>query len=136
MGSLSSPILVEIIMPIGQPSKKSIIISTFQNIFTISEKAAIPGKVDPGLGFKAYSNVTAHNEQSAIFLYWKNMEHHDTLAETPGFAEGGKLFGNNVLPNIEGELQICYLTTKQDEMALRDAEAAEGSLEMHPSSIL
>ncbi|KAJ9606191.1 hypothetical protein H2200_009152 [Cladophialophora chaetospira] len=125
MGSDADSVLVEIITPTAKPSKKSTIVSTFQNIFDISAKAAIPGKVDPGLGMKAYNHVTTHNEQSGIFIYWKNMKHHDALAATPGFAEGGKLFVNDILPNIEGELKTDYWTTQQVDMALKDADATE-----------
>jgi hypothetical protein len=129
MGSLSNAdtILVEILTPTALPSKKSTITTSFQQIFDISTKAATD-KVGPGLALKVYNHVTAHPEQSALFLCWKDMAHHDALGATEGFAEGRKLFGNTVLPNIEGDAsaQVCNVTTSQKDVALMDSDAAEG----------
>lgn len=126
-----SSILVELIIPTSLPDKKPVILSTFRSIFDISTAAAVPGVVDPGLGFKTYNTVSSNPDQSAIMLLWKDLEHHDALAATPGFAEGGRLFGEQVVPNVQGGmggLDIVYLTVRGEgvEVAMNgEGEAAE-----------
>lgn len=126
-----SSLLVELIIPTSLPDKKPVILSTFESIFNISSAAAIPGVVDPGLGFQTYNTVSSNPDQSAIFLLWKDPAHHDALAATPGFAEGGRLFGEQIVPNVQGGmggLDIVYLTTrgKGVDVAMNaDADAAE-----------
>jgi heme-degrading monooxygenase HmoA len=112
-----STILVEIISARTHPNQKTTLTSTFQRIFDISTSAAVPNVVDPGLGLKIFPNNTASEDEAGIIVMWKDMNHHDTLGQQEGFAEGRRLFGEVVQPSVQN-MEVEYVETGMVEEAL------------------
>jgi heme-degrading monooxygenase HmoA len=112
-----STILVEIISAKTHTGKKATLTSTFQKIFDISSSAAVPGTVDPGLGLKIFSQDTNSDDEAGILVLWKDMNHHDTLGQQEGFAEGRRLFGEVVQPAVQN-MAVEYVETGMVEEAL------------------
>jgi hypothetical protein len=133
MADIPEEILCEILCPRAKAGGKSDIVSTFKTIFAISNQAAVSSNYPPSLGLKVFDNVKAHPEEAGLFLFWRSMENHDSLSQTPGFEPAAKLFGEKIVPNLETPLQPCYMWTRQREAALRDASCCEGTDSSDPS---
>ncbi|KEF59859.1 uncharacterized protein A1O9_04707 [Exophiala aquamarina CBS 119918] len=125
MATIPDEILCEILCPRAKAGGKSDVVSNFKTIFAISNQAAASSNFPPPLGLKVFENVNAHPEEAGLFLFWRSMENHDCLSQTPGFKPAAKLFGEKIVPNLETPLQPCYLWTRQGEVALRDANFCE-----------
>jgi hypothetical protein len=126
MAEIPDRVLVEILNPRAKEGGKAEIVSTFRTIWATSNEAAKSSNLPPSLGLRVFNNVKTHPEEAGLFLFWKSMEHHDSLAETPGFAPAAKLFGEKVVPGLETPLDPTYLWTRQGEVALQEATCCEG----------
>src|SRR6185437_12909550 len=105
MATIPDEILCEILRPRAKAGGKSDIVSTFKTIFAISNQAAASSNSPPSLGLKVFDNVNAHPEEAGLFLFWRSMENHDSLSQTPGFEPAARLFGEKIVPNLDTPLQ-------------------------------
>lgn len=127
MAKIPENILCELLVPRAKAGGKADIVSIFKTIFATSTEAAKDSNLPPGLGLQVFENVSGQDEEAGLFLLWNSMEHHDSLAATPGFAPAAKLFGEKIVPNLETPLEPLYFWTRQGEVALRsDAGTCEG----------
>lgn len=127
MAVVQEQILCEILCPRAKTGGKADIVSTFKTIFAISNQAALSSSSPPSLGLRVFGNVKSYPEEAGLFLFWRSMEHHDGLSQTPGFEPAAKMFGEKIVPNLETPLSPCYMWTRQVEIALRDATCCEGT---------
>lgn len=124
---MSSELLCEILCPQAKAGEKHNVVSTFKKISAISTESAATEGSEPSLGLQIFNNVIGQPEEAGLFLFWRSMEHHDGLSQTPGFAPAAQLFGDKIVPNLEIPLQPYYFWTRQVDVALLEAPCCEGT---------